>query len=679
MRRNAIGLLAAVGISALGAAIAVVIVGGASASPGSPAGSSVSLTATNGTNTIAWQDATRSLSLNTTVTGGAWSGDGSRMAFVSGNGAIETVRFNNASDIDSYAPADGTPRSHPTWYWNENLEGGFPLWSAHVTDPNTHMASDVIQFARSDGAPVQTVGLPSGTNWTSPDTGIDQVVVQGQVGSGAPGVYAFDNVDLFDQSVTPTLVVADASSPSESPTNEAVAYVRDDADGHAQVWVTNLPSVGFSHTQQITSDPVDHSNPTWSPDNATIAFDEGAAVFTAKVDGSQAAAPVAVPGLSGAPAYEVGGAALALREAGNNRYETAVAISRAVWQPVGGAEDDGPVVNAVVLTRGDTFADALGGSALAAAKHGPLLLTPPTTLNPDTATEITRLLGKGNPNIVYLLGGTGAISTTVENQIKALGVKTQRIPGTDRYATATAIAQQIAPSPTLVFAATGINFPDALSAGAAAGSFDSVGNPAAVVVLTADASMPAATKKYLDGLNASGHPPTFVGVGGSAVDALANAGYTNGFGLVGRDRYDTAVRVAETFFENSTSFGVATGQNWPDALAGGAMLGTVDAPLLLTPPTAKNAFVTNYLSRNSASFGKEVVFGQSDVVSDGVESAYVTLIAGPDGGHVVAASPARVATGNLTAPGRSNLRESWSSLKPGHAPTGLPRYAVPLS
>ena len=350
-----------------------------------------------------------------------------------------------------------------------------------------------------------------------------------------------------------------------------------------------------------------------------------------------------------------------------------------MWQPVGGAEDDGPVVNAVVLTRGDTFADALGGSALAAAKHGPLLLTPPTTLNPDTASEITRLLGKGNPNIVYLLGGAGAISTTVENQIKALGVKTQRIAGTDRYATATAIAQEIAPSPTLVFAATGANFPDALSAGAAAGSFDSVGNPAAVVVLTADASMPTATKKYLDGLNASGHPPTFVGVGGSAVDALENAGYTNGFGLAGRDRYDTAVRVAQTFFENSMRFGVATGQNWPDALAGGAMLGTLDALLLLTPPTSTNAFVANYLSRNSASIGVEEVFGQSDVVSDGVESAYVTLIAGPDGGHIVAASPTRVATGNLTTPARSSVRASWLSMKPGQVPTGVPSYAVPLS
>ena len=171
----------------------------------------------------------------------------------------------------------------------------------------------MIQFARSDGAAVQTVGLPSGTNWTSPDTGVDHVVVQGQMGSGAPGVYAFDNVDLLDQSVTPTLVVADARSPSESPTNEAVAYLRDDADGHAQVWVSDLPSVGVPHTQQVTSDPIDHSNPTWSPDNLTIAFDEGTAVLTAKVDGSQAAAPVAVPGLSGVPAYEIGGAALASR------------------------------------------------------------------------------------------------------------------------------------------------------------------------------------------------------------------------------------------------------------------------------------------------------------------------------------------------------------------------------
>ncbi len=447
------------------------------------------MSATNGTKTLAWEGG-RSLALDVAASNGAWSGDGSRLAFVGPDNAIDTVRFDDGSDIGSYAPADSTVKSHPTWMWNGTFD---LLWSAHVVDPQSG-ASDVIQFARRDGGPVDTVALPTGTNWTSPDVGIDQVVVQGQQGAATPGVYAFNASDVGSTSITPTLVVANATDPAASPGAERVAFLRDDGSGHAQIWVVDLPPAGPGTPVQITADAADHSHPTWSPDGETIAFDEGSAVYTARSDGSQSAAPVAVPDLDGIPAYETSGSSVGHRLGGANRYQTAVTISADTWEQAGSA-GPGPSAHAVVLTRGDSFADALAGTALAVAKGGPLLLTPPGSLNPDTAGEIRRI-GGGTTDTVYLLGGPGAISAQVEQQVQALHVKTVRIAGSDRYATAVSIAKMISPDPHAVFVATGLDFPDALSAGAAAGSFDRAGsaNPA-VVVLTAGNALPSASKE----------------------------------------------------------------------------------------------------------------------------------------------------------------------------------------
>src|SRR5262249_49001083 len=152
----------------------------------------------------------------------------------------------------------------------------------------------------------------------------------------------------------------------------------------------------------------------------------------------------------------------------------------------------------------------------ATAKHGPLLMTPPDSLNAATKAEIQRILPTGSD--VYLLGGTGAISSAVETQITALNFHPVRIAGADRYETSLKIANAVDPPPGLVLAATGANFPDALSAGAAAGSFDTPSSSlSAVVILTADKTLPTGTKAYLDGLP---NDTLVFGIGGQASDAL---------------------------------------------------------------------------------------------------------------------------------------------------------------
>lgn len=136
-----------------------------------------------------------------------------------------------------------------------------------------------------------------------------------------------------------------------------------------------------------------------------------------------------------------------------------------------------------LLATGANFADALSASPAIAAKHYPLILTTPNALSPTASATITAL---GVKNVI-ILGGTSAVSTTVETAVKALpGVTVlQRLAGADRTQTAAQIAtwetQGVAAGsytalPALGFnwgagsnvnISNGANFPDALAAGPA--------------------------------------------------------------------------------------------------------------------------------------------------------------------------------------------------------------------
>ena len=146
-----------------------------------------------------------------------------------------------------------------------------------------------------------------------------------------------------------------------------------------------------------------------------------------------------------------------VRAAGSDRIGTAVAVSQLNF-PGGGA-------GAVVLARSDDFPDALVAAPLAAATRAPLLFVQGASLPTVTRDEISRVTGARGT--VYLIGSTSAIPTSVETTLQSLGYSTVRLGGSDRYATAVAVANALGGRST-VFLATGINFPDALSAGPAA-------------------------------------------------------------------------------------------------------------------------------------------------------------------------------------------------------------------
>ncbi|MEU4566033.1 cell wall-binding repeat-containing protein [Micromonospora sp. NPDC023956] len=565
----------------------------------------------------------------------SWSPDGSMASYVDPENGISMVRWNGASAWYQVPPAPGVVRSSPVWRGT----GGSVVWAEKQSGSRWRIRHTTSTSGVDFGAQLSP---EDGKHYLNPDTGPDlRVVFQRQDDTnGQPG--GVSSVVLYDpskpQAERVTVVDGNGSNPAFSPDGTKVAFVRS-----GQIVVSDLAG---ENEVAVTANAAAHDHPTWSPDGKTIAFRQGTGVAQAAADGSQAAQPawVATSG-SGIPAYRPQRKDRAARLAGTSRFTTAVRVSQSHWKTATDAADQREQAGAVVLSRSDTFADALSGSALAAAKRGPLLMTPPTSLDADTRSEIERVLVPGGT--VYLLGSPGAISTGVENAVRALGFTVKRVAGQDRFSTSVAIAKEIDPTPDLVLLSTGMNFPDALAAGAAAGSYNTPGSTtSAVVLLTNEAVLPASTKAFLDTLPAGDR--TIFGIGRFAAQAATRYD-GDAVPVWGENRYETAAVTGWTFFGGQHHAGIATGVNWPDALSGGALMGVLNGPLLLTPGTAPDLGLDAeiLLDHSSGSIRTALVFGSAPVVSDRQLQQAGHWISGPLGASVVV-NPTDVGLGSRT-------------------------------
>lgn len=187
---------------------------------------------------------------------------------------------------------------------------------------------------------------------------------------------------------------------------------------------------------------------------------------SARIIGGQAAVSAAV-----ASELEAVGLTVS-RIGGADRFDTAALVARRIGADGIGAFDG---LRTAFLATGATFPDALAASAPGFSGVHPILLTATGTLSPPAAAAI-RDLGIQQ---VIIMGGTAAVSSSVENSIERTGavVTTTRIAGADRGATAKELADLLVePRPdgfgygaTQAVITSGIAFPDALAAGPLAG------------------------------------------------------------------------------------------------------------------------------------------------------------------------------------------------------------------
>ncbi|NYE03754.1 lactocepin [Bacillus niacini] len=263
------------------------------------------------------------------------------------------------------------------------------------------------------------------------------------------------------------------------------------------------------------------------------------------------------------------------RLAGPTRYETSVEVSKKGWEQS----------DVVVLARGDVYADALAGVPLAAKYDAPLLLTASNDLNKSTQAEIERLGAKK----VYILGGTGAISSSVEKQLKGLGVEVVRLSGENRYETAATVAKVVAPEGSKeVVVVNGFNFPDALSVASFAGA---QGLP--ILLVNDSKTLPAETKTAVKDLGAT---KTLVIGGNGVVNNEVAKKLPSVTRVGGETRYETNVAVAKHFDLDANFVYVATGDNFPDSLAGAALAAKDKTGIVLVTealPEATKAYLAS--------------------------------------------------------------------------------------
>jgi putative cell wall-binding protein len=261
------------------------------------------------------------------------------------------------------------------------------------------------------------------------------------------------------------------------------------------------------------------------------------------------------------------------RHAGADRYATAAAISAATFAPG---------VQVAFVATGTDFPDSLAGGSPAGRMKAPILLTPRGELPTATRAELVRLA----PRSIVILGGTTAVSSNVEAALRSLTSGTVgRIAGRDRFATAAAISARYFPvGAPVAYVATGRSFPDALSAGAAAGR---IGGP---VLLVQPGGIPAPIRTELTRLR----PQRIVVVGGTAVvsDAVLTAlrSFTSG-GVTrqaGANRYATSAAISAGAFPRDSRLRafLASGDGFADAVAGVPAAITRGGPLLLTTRTS---------------------------------------------------------------------------------------------
>ncbi len=286
------------------------------------------------------------------------------------------------------------------------------------------------------------------------------------------------------------------------------------------------------------------------------------------------------------------------RLGGANRYETSVKISKQ-FATSGGV---------VFIATGRNFPDALSGGAAAAKLGGPLLLVNGNSIPASVKAELSRL----KPAKVVVFGGPNAISDSVLTDLKSYSSTVERAAGPNRYDTAIAASRKVFTSSKSVIIASGVTFPDALSAGSLfnsdAGPILLSGGEAIDLATLSEIARLGAEKAYLIGGTSA--------LNSAVANQLTDAGITvERFG--GSNRYDTSLKVAKAGFPTKAdTVYFATGKAFPDGLSAGSLLKAKPGPLVLTNGSCLSADAVSYVKSLKAK--KMVILGGPNAVSDEV-------------------------------------------------------------
>jgi uncharacterized repeat protein (TIGR01451 family) len=217
------------------------------------------------------------------------------------------------------------------------------------------------------------------------------------------------------------------------------------------------------------------------------------------------------------------------RIAGTDSYGTSRDVALKVVSLRGGTPG-----GTVFLARGDGayYADALAASSLSARLRAPIVLTAPTSFVGAASTAIIAV----KPTEIVVCGGTGAVSDAVANAtVSAAGLPPgtfDRRGGGTRYETASLIADYGVAKlgqPSIVYVASGLNYPDALGGGVLAGIGTTAWQP---VLLTTPTVLSPVVSSFVTGHPTVDHATILGGIGSAKAPVVTAAVETSLYNTV---------------------------------------------------------------------------------------------------------------------------------------------------
>jgi hypothetical protein len=581
------------------------------------------LSITNGSSTVI--TAGQPTRFGSTVTDAAWSPDGSRLAYVDGNGNIATARP-DGSDVRVLTRTDKkVKRAHPTWagaggaiefterghdgVWrlvtvSSNGAGAVPERVARLGVDPSRLGVDL---SHGNTAPT-AVGVPAAIPG---DLALNRLAYQ-HAGAKGPEVWIFDG----NQREPISIKVAAGSQPALAPNGRHVAFV-----GHGgQLFVETIANGKAGIAVQITFGVKGLSSPAWSPDGTRIAFRTSKDVesVSAKAESATKNPVRAESQTPGVPSYRPAVATTTYRLDMADPIAAAIAVSRSRWLDAG-RQNASPDGNAYAVTLIDT--DDPGSAALALEANwaaGPMLFVHGGQLDSRVKAEISRVIRPSQSAGVTLVG---SVSASIATALTSMGY------------TVTRTTRPYVVTPENLAYSSSVLVVSERDRAAVADYRVVLGATNSPVLFVPGKTLSAAQRSAFNALAQESHgTPTVYAFGDDAMAAVngswAGRPPVKVVNLTTTDPATESLQALRTFSAGPTTVALVSSTSWPMQLIAAAS----GSPVLIVDPKRElGTSATQWLAASSGSIASVYAFGDNTSITDRALAVAAASVSGPAG------------------------------------------------
>ncbi|MCC0656092.1 cell wall-binding repeat-containing protein [Clostridioides sp. ES-S-0123-01] len=268
---------------------------------------------------------------------------------------------------------------------------------------------------------------------------------------------------------------------------------------------------------------------------------------------------------------------------GKTRYETAVEVSKLGWVQS----------KVAIIVNGNSIQSALCANPFAKLKNAPILLVNDNSIESSTKTELKRL-GVDN---VYIVDSGNSISNKVENEIKSLNIKVNKIVGNNIYEMSTNLLKEIDKIKKVENVAV-VNGLKGLSDAVSIASPSAIHNMPIILV-----SEENSNNSSINFLNNRSIKKSYIVGGNKILSDNTVKKYPNKERISGSDRNNTNAKIIEQFYKTKniknvfvTKDGMNKENALVDALSIGVLAAKENSPVIISNGTLVNSqkdFINN--------------------------------------------------------------------------------------